>query len=458
MDRRAVAAPHALRDVPPGPAPAGDDLAERLFPTLSRGVEWGLERSERALAALGDPHLRHPVLHVGGTNGKGSVAAVLASVLRRHGLHTALYTSPHLCSFRERFQVDGTPLGEEALLAAAAPVRDQVVREGLTFFEAATVLAFHAFARADVEVTVVEVGLGGRLDATNVVDPEVSVVTNVSMDHADHLGATLPEIAREKAGIIKPGVPLVTAETDPRCLEVFEAVARERGAEIFVLDAEREIGDVRTGPRGTELVVRESAWGALRLTTRLAGRHQALNVALAVRALERLRPPLRPGPEALRSGVGEVSWPGRLQVEETADGTWLFDVAHNVAGVRALRESLPELSLPEPLVFLVGVLGDKDWRAMLPPLFRRGEGAVLTVPPSAPEDRRWDPAAVRRTLEEAGHPGPGDLEVAPDLAEAVARARERAGRGTVVVTGSHHTVGDVLRMLRLDPCEEPRGT
>jgi dihydrofolate synthase/folylpolyglutamate synthase len=280
-----------VAEKPAGPDrldPLGSDpLLWRLFPALATGVEWGLDRTERALAALDDPHRAFRSLHVGGTNGKGSVTASLAAVMSEAGRRTGSYTSPHLCSFRERIQVDGRAVSEGSLIAYADEIREHVARCELTFFEAATVLAFHAFAREGVEVAAVEVGLGGRLDATNVLTPEVSAVTNIAMDHADYLGNTLAAIAREKAGIIKPGVPFVTGESDPELLEIFAEAARARRAPLYAVLADH-ISDVRVGPAGTALRVRTEAWGELQLLTPLVGAHQAANTAVTVAMLDRL--------------------------------------------------------------------------------------------------------------------------------------------------------------------------
>jgi dihydrofolate synthase/folylpolyglutamate synthase len=188
------------------------------------------------------------------------------------------------------------------------------------------------------------------------------------------------------------------------------------------------------------------AWGPLSLETSLVGRHQARNIALAVRSLELLPSALKPGLEAVRSGVAGVRWPGRLQVEETPEGTWVFDVAHNVAGVRALSASLGNLRLPEPLVLLVGIQGDKDWRSMLPPLFSMTREAILTQPPSVPPERRWDPLRAAHAVRDRPN-----LHIIPDFSEALAAARRVAAEGTVVVTGSHHTVGDGMSVLGIRP-------
>jgi len=440
----------AVANPPRGPDrldPLGSDpLLWRLFPALATGVEWGLERTERALAALGDPHRAFRSLHVGGTNGKGSVTATLAAVCQRAGYRVGCYTSPHLRSFLERILVDGRPLPEEKLVAYANETREPISRSELTFFEAATVLAFHAFAREGVEVAAVEVGLGGRLDATNVLLPEVTGVTNIAMDHADYLGSALADIAREKAGIVKPNVPFVTGENDPALLEIFADVARRSDAPLRVVRTE-DVRDVEVRSDGTRFRMRTDAWGDLALATPLVGAHQAANAALAVAMLDCLPDDHRPDAAAVREGVAGVRHHGRNELRRIGGRTWLFDVAHNPAGIVTLADTIDRLELPRPLVALVGILGDKDWRAMLPPLFERADAVVLAVPPTAPADRRWRPEAVRESLETAGTP----VVVVEDFSEAVAEAGRRAGGGTVVVTGSVHTVGGAMTVLGVDP-------
>lgn len=425
--------------------PFADPLVGRLFPPLATGVHWGLERTRQALALLGDPHLRYPTLHVGGTNGKGSVATTLATVLNQSGLRAACFTSPHLCSFRERVVVGGEALPEETIVARADEVAEAVRRFGLTFFEAVTVLGLHAFAQEGVDVAVVEVGLGGRLDATNVLSPLVSAVTNVAMDHAEYLGDTLPLIAREKAGIVKPGIPFVTAEPTPEIFELFRGVAAERGATFHGLRP-GDVADVEVAKDHTAFTLRTRTWGDLRVRTPLVGRHQAANAALAVEILEHLPDALRPDADAVLTGVARVVHPGRDQIEVIDGATWLLDVAHNTAGVQSLVDTIDRLSLPRPLVALVGVLGDKDWRVMLPPLFSRADRAVLTQPPSAPPERRWDP---RQAAEAVEHMCP--LRVEEDFETALELARKEVEGGTVVVTGSCHTVGSALKVLGREP-------
>ncbi|MEQ8328945.1 MAG: Mur ligase family protein [Longimicrobiales bacterium] len=428
--------------------PFADPLFGRLFPPLATGVHWGLERTLGALEALGDPHRAYPTLHVGGTNGKGSVAATLSAALSQGGRRVACYTSPHLCSFRERFTVRGRALSEAKLTELADEIRPVVVEHGLTFFEAVTVLGFHAFRDAGAEIAVIEVGLGGRLDATNVITPLVSAVTNVALDHADYLGDTLPQIAREKAGIVKPGVPFVTAEADPALVEIFRRVAAGHGAPFQAVDPTREVRDVEVAADHTSFTLTTRAWGDLRVTTPLVGRHQAANTALAVEVLEYLPEGLRPEASDVLAGIAAVRHPGRDQIETIDGRTWIFDVAHNTAGILSLVDTLDRVGLPRPLVALVGVLGDKDWHTMLPPLLARCDSAVLTQPPTAPPERRWSPSEAADAVR---HVTP--LHVEKDFRSALARARAEAGAGTVVVTGSCHTVGSALTALGREPLD-----
>ena len=341
--------------------------------------------------------------------------------------------------------MDGEPLSEGDLLRFAADVREPVLRFGLTFFEAVTVLAMHAFFQKGIEIGVVEVGLGGRLDATNVLRPEVSAVTNIALDHADYLGETLPDIAREKAGIMKPGVPFVTAERDPAILELFAEVARGVGAPLtrFVPES---LAHVRVSPDSTDFRMATTTWGHLDLRTPLLGVHQATNAALAIEVVDHLSEEFRPTAEQIVEGIATVEYHGRDEIVVIDELTWLLDVAHNTAGIHSLVDTIDRLDLPRPLVALVGVLGDKDWRSMLPPLFSRVDLAILTQPPSAPLDRRWDPARAADQVEAITH-----IRVVEDFFRAAARASERAGEGTVVVTGSVHTVGGAMKLLGIDP-------
>jgi len=418
-----------------------------LFDRPTGGIRWGLERTEALLAAVGDPHRRFRSIHVAGTNGKGSVSALCDAALRaaEPDRGVGLYTSPHLVSFDERIRVGGRPVERELLLACEARLRGEIERTGATFFEAATAIAFLCFAEAGVEVAVVEVGLGGRLDSTNVIFPVVAGVTNVALDHTDYLGDSLQGIAAEKAGIFKPGVPALAGETEEAPLAVLRAKAEEVGAPLTLLDEVAAVRDVAVSLDGTRFRFDSKRWGAREVAIPLVGEHQARNAAFAAELLGLLPDDLRPEWEAVARGFASVRWPGRMQVERIRGGTWIFDVAHNPAGVASLAASLDALDLPRPVVLVTAILGDKEWAEMLPPLLDRSDAAILTVAPSSPPSRRWDPEAAAASLGAMRIP----VRVIPELEAALQRAETLAPYGTVLVTGSVHTVGDALAALEI---------
>lgn len=420
-----------------------DEPGAWLFARPTGGIRWGLERTEALLAGVGDPHRRFRSLHVGGTNGKGSVSAMCESVLRHADPARAvgLYTSPHLVGFAERIRIGGAPVERDLLLACEARLRPAIEASGATFFEATTAIAFLCFAEAGVDVAVVEVGLGGRLDSTNVITPLAAAITNIGLDHTEYLGSTRAEIAGEKAGIFKPGVPVVCGETDAQLAGLLRSRAEAVGAPFHAVAADAA-GAVRLSPGGTRFRLRSPHWGEQEVEVALVGEHQARNAAVAAELLAVLPDDVRPGLPAVRRGLEGVRWPGRFQVERRGGQTWVFDVAHNPAGVDALCRTLDALDLPRPLVLLTAILGDKDWRTMLPPLVGRSDAVVLTVAESAPESRRWDPQVVAAELE-----APVPVRVIVDFHAALRRVETLAPHGTVLVTGSVHTVGDALGVL-----------
>jgi dihydrofolate synthase/folylpolyglutamate synthase len=419
-------------------------LLDQFVPGMERGVHWGLERIRKFLTNTGAPHLKYPVIHIGGTNGKGSVAASLTSVLSLQGYSVGLYTSPHLCSFNERIQIDGSCVKNETLKDLIIELGPEMNRCGLSFFEATTGLAFHMFQRSKVEIAIIEVGLGGRLDATNVVEPISTVITNIQMDHREYLGDTKEEIAFEKLGIVKEGIPLFTSETDKHLLEMFSRVCRERKSQLFPTFYENPVTQVEVSLQGTSFKSWYKSWGNLEIFTPLIGDHQAINTSLALAVMEQLPGPFLPKKEALIEGSSLVDWPGRIQVEKKSGVTWIFDIAHNQAGASALANTLNCLQLEGPTVVLVSVLVDKDWKGIFFELVNVADYVVLTQSISAPIDRRWDLSEVSTILDDS------EVKVCPDFADALVMVETLAQTGTVVVTGSAHTVGDVLSTLDFD--------
>lgn len=427
-----------------------------LFGLRRFGWRPGLETIRGLLELVGDPQDRVPAVHVGGTNGKGSTAAMLAAILRAAGYRTGLYTSPHLMSFTERIRVNGASIDEAEVVRLtaelAAACAGRFAEEPAppspgrlphpTFFELTTAMAFLHFARHEAEAAVIEVGLGGRLDSTNVIRPRAVLLTNVGLDHQAYLGGTLAEIAGEKAGIIKPGVPVLTA-AEGEGLTVFRRAASDRGAPLLaVAEAYRwRIRDADVAGLAFDLAGPAGSYDGLRIP--LPGRHQVGNAVLAVAAAETLAAQgFRIRPDAIREGLAGVSWPGRLQLVPGAPRI-LLDGAHNPPGSAVLGAFLAERRADLGRLALVfGVLKDKDWRAMLPHLLPVADALVLTRPPS---ERAEDPEAIRAVC-----PAVPGLRVQPDVPEALALGRALAGSdGTVVATGSLYTVAAALRALGL---------
>jgi dihydrofolate synthase / folylpolyglutamate synthase len=401
------------------------EALEFLFPRTTT-IKFGLATTRALLKAVGNPHEVMPSIHIGGTNGKGSVSTLVAAVLREAGWRVGLYTSPHLVSFRERIQVDGVPISEEAVAMWTGRLLAPILQRKATFFEATTALAFADFAARGAEIAVVEVGLGGRLDSTNVVKPLVSGITKIERDHMKYLGDTLESIACEKAGIAKPGVPFVIGEQNPALVEVLRREARRA--------ARRPSVDIRVLPP-------DYVWcGPLSL----AGPHQRRNAAVAQGILTALPQPYRPTPEQIETGFGSVRIAGRLDRR----GRWLFDVAHNPDGIRALVTALKVMRPARPLHALVSILGDKDWPEMLVQLDQAIDKGVLTIAPTAAA-RGWDIDWLGRWLKDPNRP-PAHAEwtLIPGFKEAIEKVQ--AGAATVLVTGSFHTVGDVMTELGME--------
>lgn len=412
-----------------------------LFARTTGAFRFGLERTRALLAALGDPQLAYPVIHIAGTNGKGSAVATADALLRRRGLRVARYTSPHLVDFRERMVVDGQPIDEESIVRFIEDQTPLVERVGASFFEATTALALLHFANANVDVALIETGLGGRLDSTNVVVPVASGVTSIGYDHMEYLGDTLEQIAREKAGVFKPGAPAVIGEPDETVRGWLARDAAAAGAStVRVVAEEMRISDLSVSGRGTRFML--AALGDERVVeTPLVGRHQAANFAFTLALLDAAGDPFRVSLGDAAGAVVSVRLPGRFQ----RIGPWIFDVAHNADGARTLAASMASVEHASPVVALLCVLGDKDWRAMMDALAPCVDHFVLTDAPTAPRSRAWSLPAALEHATARGYAA----EAVPDFDAALIRA-ESVG-ATVLVTGSFHTVGDAMARLQVSP-------
>jgi len=425
-----------------------EDMLQTLYRRRRFGVKLGLEMESAMLAALGNPHRSLAVIHVAGTNGKGSVCAFLEAALLACGYRTGLYTSPHLVRFNGRFRVNGVPIDDDALYESLLTVEHAAVEareaEGQdpTFFECATAIAFHRFRAAPVQIAIMETGMGGRLDATNVVDPLVSVITRVDFDHTEYLGDTLEKIAAEKAGIIKPGRPVVCGAMPEEARSVVHRTARARGC--LVADAQEcaNVTVVDQDLSGQKLRVEttDTAYGTLRIP--LLGRHQVENVATAVTAIDVLRSSAQlPFDESsVAQGLSRVNWPGRCEVVKRSPPL-ILDGAHNPGCAAALADTLSRVLGGKPVALVVGMCGDKDLAGILRP-FRGIAKSIWAVRIS--NERGVEPD---RILSEAGSMGWETHQA--DLPDALrqAEAWAVANNGAVCAAGSLFLVGEIRELL-----------
>lgn len=402
-----------------------------------RGSKLGLERITQLLARMGEPQKRLRFVHVAGTNGKGSVCAMLASVLRAQGYCTGLYISPYIERFNERMQVDGQSIGDEELAAITAHVKTfaEAMDELPTEFEIVCAIAFEYFVRAGCDIVVLEVGLGGRLDATNVIDsPLCAVITAIDYDHTEYLGGTLAAIAAEKAGIIKPGTAVVSWPQPPEAMTVIEAACAQQDVPLTVSDFSN-ITPRTDGLEGQVFDYRDLP--DLRIS--LLGAHQLRNAAVAVDAARVLNQrELTVSDAAIRDGLRDTRWPGRFEVL-AKDPIVVVDGGHNAQGAQAAAEAVRHY-LGGRVVVLVGLLADKDRDAMLASLDKVAVCYIATQPPNP---RALDAEVLAKQLRAFGKP----VRAVPDVTEACAAAHQLAkGKDLpLLAVGSLYMVGDVRR-------------
>lgn len=417
------------------------EAIQSLFARTTGGIKPGLERTEALLAKLGSPHRKLSAVHVAGTNGKGSVVASCEALLRARGLKVGRYTSPHLIDFRERITVNGQAIFETEVLEFLKRWIPTAEEMGATFFEVTTALAFDWLAKQEVDIAVIETGLGGRLDSTNVLTPRVATVTSIGLDHTDLLGDTLEAIAKEKAGIFKAGIPAVIGEPAPEIRDFLETCARDaKSSPIVVLDRDYGISGVEVTEKGTTFTV-ENNKKRQSVTTPLIGQYQGRNTVTAIATLAAMGTEYLPPASEISKALSGVFLPGRFQ----RIGKVILDVAHNPAGARTIAETIGILNPPQPRTALVAVLADKDWRGIIRELAPVIDRFIFTNALSAPADRRWDPSAARDFAREQGI----TADVEPDLDAALELGQKDSA--TLVVTGSFHTVGDVMSRLQVSP-------
>jgi dihydrofolate synthase / folylpolyglutamate synthase len=412
---------------------------EALYGLERRRDKLGLDGTRALLGALGDPHSEWASVHVAGTNGKGSVCAMIERVLREGGIRTGLFTSPHLVDFRERIRVDGQWADEERLRRRLALVQKLPEGHDRTFFEVCTALAFDDFAAREAEWAVVEVGLGGRLDSTNVIESSLAVITSIGTDHVEVLGRTPAEIALEKAGIIKPEVPVVSGVAPGEAADVIARAARRRDAPLVRADRRVTLRSKDSGPDGIRFVARVEPWGELELTCPLHGHHQLANARTALAALsEMIELGVELEAEAVVEGFARVRWPGRLESAPSEPRLW-WDGAHNPEGMAALRRAWNEdLGLPPPAALVLALSRDKDAEAIGRAL---ADWGVARAWVTRTRNLRAMPAAEARAgLARGGLAG----EESASVAGALDAALGAAGDDRVLLAGSLYAVAEAM--------------
>ena len=413
------------------------DPLEYLHGLNSQQIRLGLEPISRLLDRLNNPHEMYGAVLIGGTNGKGSIAAMVASILVQGGFRVGLYTSPHLIDVRERIRVDGLMITQEEMASCIRDVRKEL-REDITYFEFLTAVAFLHFCRAQIHVAVLEVGLGGRLDATNVVTPFVSVVSNISLDHRAYLGNSLKAIAREKAGIIKQRGICVTAVKQRQVIHVLEEICLKREASLFRLGQDMTVRVKHSGAftyRGMGACYED-------LLIPLKGRHQVENAALAIAAVESMRAKgFEMDDGAISRGIRNTRWEERLEVLQR-EPTVLVDGAHNPAGISVLCRALKTEFVYKRLVVIFGVLNDKDYESMLRRIVPLTDHLIITRPQT---NRAMPPGEILPLASRYGHQ---IIAVVENLQDALKQALAWADmKDLICVTGSLYLVGEAKRLF-----------
>lgn len=408
-----------------------------LYSLQKYGIKFGLSTTKNLLQDLGNPHQGRKFIHIAGTNGKGSVATFLSSILQQAGLRVGLYTSPHLVRFSERFQINSKEISRQRLLKLSQELR-RVIREKEppTFFEAVTAMGLKYFADENTDLDIIESGMGGRLDATNLITPLMSMITNISLEHQDFLGNSLEAIAWEKAGIIKERVPLISGARQKKVQDLFQEVCREKNS-VFYLAGR----DFRTRKTASGLHYAGLGRKLNRLQIGLRGPHQARNAALALAGIELLADHgLNIEEKAVQTGLREAKWPGRMHLVSSSPQI-LLDGAHNVAAVQSLAKGLREVFSFDRLLLVIGVMADKDVGKILGHLLPLADRVIYTRP-------GYERAMEPEVLQEKGRIWQKPGEVVRPLSRALEKARQGAGeKDLILITGSLFTVGEAMSCL-----------
>ncbi len=431
------------------------ETLQYLYNLTKHGIKLGLKNTQNLLRILGNPEKQFNSIHIAGTNGKGSTARMLAKLLEASGYKTALFTSPHLVSFTERISINEAEITEEDVVRITGRIRDAIKDIGdlqPTFFEFITALAFYYFAENSVQWAVVETGMGGRFDATNVLMPEASVITDIGMDHSEFLGDSLEKIAFEKAGIMKESVPVITTSQKEEAMDVLKRRAEETGSKLYVYQrdffTENETED--RGPYFDFYSKRPFEFTLKDIGLPIYGRHQIRNAALSLETLLVVSDPVRPEPEVIIKALSDVRFPGRSDIRRINQRDVMFDGAHNQDASMALSRTLRGLidsGVYESVVLVLGVMADKDIRGIIEPLVEVSDTLILT---RASYERSASVQRLKETLSEIVGAN-GNLKVNTIQTDTVEEALKEAERLTgerdlIVVTGSFYTAGEALEV------------
>lgn len=437
------------------------------------GIKFGLTNTKLILSALGNPHQNFKVIHIGGTNGKGSTAAMIASILKAAGYKVGLYTSPHLIHLSERIQINGCPISETDLIKGAEDLK-LIIRDikfkgsHPTFFEAVTCLAFSYFSSMGADWAVIEAGMGGRWDATNVCNPDVTVITNISMDHQEYLGQTLTEIAGEKAGLIKPGCPLVTALTQEEVIAVIRKKCESEGSPLYLVPElysceyaqGRDTAFLKTGPLidgpagGQQINIKRAGFPCITITQPFLGGFQIQNTFLVLEVVQRLREThMQINDEVIKKGLMETIWPGRIQIVSQRP-YMILDGAHNPSAAQSMAETIRTHFNYENLILVLGILKDKDIAGICREILPLAQHVILSAPDS---DRAATAQELYQIIQTNGLAGKQDIIIISRLSEAIIKAKASAGeKDLILVTGSLYTIGEVMSNLGIKPFQPER--
>lgn len=434
---------------------AYNDAINYLYGLQKHGIKLGLEKTANIASLLGDPHKKFPSIHIAGTNGKGSVSAMTASIVSAHGFKVGLFTSPHIVSFTERIRINNEPISESEVVNLTEEIKFQIQNSKFkipepTFFEFVTVMAFLYFARNNVDWVVVEVGMGGRLDATNIITPEVSVITNINYDHKEFLGDTLAEIAKEKAGIIKKNIPVVSSMQEKEAEEVIYKTAKERSSHLFMYGKDFSGKLKSTGLNGTFFDYFDDSCSLNDLHTPLAGQYQASNACIAIKAamvaLERNSKFKIQNSKLIRDGLTATQWHGRLEIV-TRDPLIIIDGAHNPDAANVLARFIKDNLSDYKIILILGVMSDKDITGIMTPLLPLASEIIFTAPNygrAASPQKLAEMALQMGFSSKCANSVRDAIEMAKNLSSSLHRS---IAPSLILITGSFYTLGEAMEAL-----------